>query len=176
MLDKLITYIVWWYKTVYQVLSVAWTNRITTRRDSDSVILVHTMGIYFEIESRRGEEREREREKHFFLERFIEHVTRYFLFTVSLQKMRGKPPRKYWQCKKDYSFLFYNQLPYIAFIQNIFRVSIIFHFSRVLLELIYFYLIFGVLTPLSAISWRPVLVVEEAGVPGENHRPWASNW
>jgi hypothetical protein len=28
----------------------------------------------------------------------------------------------------------------------------------------------------SAISWRPVLVVEEAGVLGENHRPWASNW
>jgi hypothetical protein len=26
------------------------------------------------------------------------------------------------------------------------------------------------------ISWRPVLVVEEAGVPRENHRPWASNW
>jgi hypothetical protein len=29
---------------------------------------------------------------------------------------------------------------------------------------------------ISAISCRPVLVVEEAGVPGENHRPWASNW
>ena len=29
---------------------------------------------------------------------------------------------------------------------------------------------------ISAISWGPVLVVEEAGVPGENHRPWASNW
>jgi len=29
---------------------------------------------------------------------------------------------------------------------------------------------------ISAISWRPVLMVEEAGVPGENHRPWASNW
>jgi endo-1,4-beta-mannosidase len=28
----------------------------------------------------------------------------------------------------------------------------------------------------SAISWQPVLVVEETGVPGENHRPWASNW
>jgi hypothetical protein len=26
------------------------------------------------------------------------------------------------------------------------------------------------------ISWRPVLVVEEAGVPGENHQPWASSW
>jgi hypothetical protein len=31
-------------------------------------------------------------------------------------------------------------------------------------------------TNISAISWRPVLVVEEARVPGENHRPWASNW
>jgi len=29
---------------------------------------------------------------------------------------------------------------------------------------------------ISAISWRPVLLVEEADVPGENHRPWASNW
>jgi hypothetical protein len=29
---------------------------------------------------------------------------------------------------------------------------------------------------ISVISWRPVVVVEEAGVPGENHRPWASNW
>jgi hypothetical protein len=29
---------------------------------------------------------------------------------------------------------------------------------------------------ISAISWRPVLVVEEARVSGENHRPWASNW
>ena len=29
---------------------------------------------------------------------------------------------------------------------------------------------------ISAISWRPVLVVEEAGVPGENHRPWTINW
>ena len=28
---------------------------------------------------------------------------------------------------------------------------------------------------ISAISWRPVLVVKETGVPGENHRPWASN-
>jgi len=25
---------------------------------------------------------------------------------------------------------------------------------------------------ISAISWRPVLVMVEAGVPGENHRPW----
>ena len=29
---------------------------------------------------------------------------------------------------------------------------------------------------ISAISWLQVLVVEEATVPGENHRPWASNW
>jgi hypothetical protein len=30
-------------------------------------------------------------------------------------------------------------------------------------------LIFWYLMPLSAISWQPVLVVEEAGVPGEYH-------
>ena len=29
---------------------------------------------------------------------------------------------------------------------------------------------------ISAISWPPVLVVEEARVPGENHRPWVNNW
>jgi len=29
---------------------------------------------------------------------------------------------------------------------------------------------------ISAISWQPVLVVEEAGVPGEIQRSWASNW
>jgi predicted component of type VI protein secretion system len=29
---------------------------------------------------------------------------------------------------------------------------------------------------ISAISWRTVLVVEETGVPEDNHRPWASNW
>jgi hypothetical protein len=29
---------------------------------------------------------------------------------------------------------------------------------------------------ISTISWRPVLVVEEAGVSGESHRPWESNW
>jgi len=29
---------------------------------------------------------------------------------------------------------------------------------------------------ISAISWPPVLVVEEAEVPRENNRQWASNW
>jgi len=28
---------------------------------------------------------------------------------------------------------------------------------------------------IAAISWQPVLVVEEAGVTEENHEPWASN-
>jgi hypothetical protein len=39
---------------------------------------------------------------------------------------------------------------------------------------------FGVLNAtfsnISAISWRPVLLVEEVGVSGENHRQWTSNW
>jgi hypothetical protein len=36
MLNKLITYTVCLYKTLYQVLPVVWTNRITTRRYRDS--------------------------------------------------------------------------------------------------------------------------------------------
>ena len=28
---------------------------------------------------------------------------------------------------------------------------------------------------ISVISWRPVLLVEETGVPGENHRPAVTN-
>ena len=42
--------------------------------------------------------------------------------------------------------------------------------------LIWFIVFNATLRNISAISWWPVLVVEEAGVPGENHRPWASNW
>jgi hypothetical protein len=34
----------------------------------------------------------------------------------------------------------------------------------------------GPFSNISAISWRPVVVVEEARAPGENDRPWASNW
>jgi hypothetical protein len=46
------------------------------------------------------------------------------------------------------------------------------------LDLIYFlFLVFNAtFSNISAISWRPVLMVEEGGVPGENHRPSASNW
>jgi hypothetical protein len=37
---------------------------------------------------------------------------------------------------------------------------------------IYLFLVFNTtFSNISAISWRPVLVVEEAGVSGENHRP-----
>jgi hypothetical protein len=38
----------------------------------------------------------------------------------------------------------------------------------------------GIIRPVVSVSYimatGPVLVVEEAGVPGENHRPWVSNW
>ena len=40
-----------------------------------------------------------------------------------------------------------------------------------------FFLVFNAtFRSISAISWRPILVVEEARVPGESHRPWVSNW
>jgi hypothetical protein len=39
--------------------------------------------------------------------------------------------------------------------------------------LIDFFVFNATFSNISAISWRPVLVVEESG---EIHRPWASNW
>ena len=44
-----------------------------------------------------------------------------------------------------------------------------------MIDFIYFWCFNATFSNISAVSWRPVLVVEEAGVPGENHRPWASN-
>jgi hypothetical protein len=43
-------------------------------------------------------------------------------------------------------------------------------------DLIDFWYFNATFSNISAISWQPVLVVEEVGVPGENHRPWASIW
>ena len=52
--------------------------------------------------------------------------------------------------------------------------------THIILALLWFWFDFwyfnSTFSNISTISWRPVLVVEEAGVPGENHRPWASNW
>ena len=48
--------------------------------------------------------------------------------------------------------------------------------SSMVIRLIDFLCFNATLSNISAISWRPVLVVEEAGVLGGNHRPWASNW
>ena len=42
--------------------------------------------------------------------------------------------------------------------------------------LIWFIVFNTTFSNISDISLRPVLVVEEARVPGENHRPWESNW
>ena len=58
--------------------------------------------------------------------------------------------------------------------------SYIMHFHILIIAIFIHRLLFGFLflcfSNISAISWRPVLVVEEAGVPGENHRPWTRNW
>ena len=45
-----------------------------------------------------------------------------------------------------------------------------------LMILIWFLVFNATFRNIPAMSWRPVLVVEETGIPGENHRPWAINW
>jgi hypothetical protein len=60
--------------------------------------------------------------------------------------------------------------------------SLVFCLFMVVCDLLFIYLLIYLLcfnatfSNNLAISWQPVLVVEEAGVPGENHRLWASNW
>jgi hypothetical protein len=56
------------------------------------------------------------------------------------------------------------------------RLIVLFFFAPLIYEFILFLVLSATFSNISAISCRPVLVVEEAGVPGENHRPWASNW
>ena len=69
--------------------------------------------------------------------------------------------------------LFFLVLKGLSFDHNLFS-----YFRSLLLtiDLIRFLVFNATFSSISAISWQPVLVVEEAGVPGENHRPWASNW
>ena len=51
------------------------------------------------------------------------------------------------------------------------------NFLNIELLLVGWFMVFNaVFNNISVISRQPVLVVEEAGLPGDNHRPWASNW
>jgi len=49
-------------------------------------------------------------------------------------------------------------------------------FNEMMMMIDWFIVFNDTFSNISAISWWPVLVVEEAGVLGENHRPWGSNW
>ena len=61
-------------------------------------------------------------------------------------------------------------------LSNLWITQLILHISIIRFDLIWLSVLNVTFSNISAISWRPVLVVEEAGVPGENHRPWASKW
>ena len=47
-------------------------------------------------------------------------------------------------------------------------------FPKMIFILIWFIVFNVTFSNISAITWRPDLVVAKAGVPGENHRPWAA--
>jgi hypothetical protein len=58
----------------------------------------------------------------------------------------------------------------------IFYISYTRHIKHVFDGLVWFMVFNATFKNISVISWRPVLLVEETRVPGENHRPVASNW
>ena len=55
-------------------------------------------------------------------------------------------------------------------------IFLVFYAVLIWFDLSWFIVLNATFSNILAISWLPVLVVGEAGVPGENHRPWASNW
>jgi hypothetical protein len=51
-----------------------------------------------------------------------------------------------------------------------------FIFIGVIVGLVWFMVFNATFNNISVILWRSVLLVEETGVPGENHRPVVSHW
>ena len=70
-----------------------------------------------------------------------------------------------------------NMMSYCHHLVSVVFNLLLFLWNHRIWEFEFEFLVFNVtFINISAISWWPILVVEEAGVPGENHRPWASNW
>jgi hypothetical protein len=63
---------------------------------------------------------------------------------------------------------------WIFFNRYLYRQVIIF-FQKIC-GLVWFMVFNATFNNISVISWRSVLLVEEDGVPGENHRPFESHW
>ena len=78
-------------------------------------------------------------------------------------------------CSRGFLFIVLQSLLFnFKWIVKLFRYR--FFFESYIIDLIWFLVLNGTFSNISAISWWPVLLVEEAGVPGENHRPWVRNW
>jgi hypothetical protein len=76
-----------------------------------------------------------------------------------------------------YCFSFLLQVLYVKYTVIITNCTYILIKGTYTFWLIDGFLVFNAtFTNISAISRRPVLVVEGAGVPGENHRSWTSIW
>jgi len=70
-----------------------------------------------------------------------------------------------------------NTMSYCHHLVSVVFNLLLFLWNHRIWEFEFVFLVFNVtFSNISAISWWPILVVEEARVPGENHRPWASNW
>ena len=66
-----------------------------------------------------------------------------------------------------------NMMSYCHHLVSVVFNRLLFLWNHRIWEFEFEFLVFNVtFSNISAISWWQILVVEEAGVPGENHRPW----
>jgi hypothetical protein len=76
-------------------------------------------------------------------------------------------------CKKYKNMAEFTKYNLVTYNQMVIHIILLISFRQgIFLRFDWFLVFNATFSNISAISWRPVLVVEEAGVPGENHRPW----
>jgi hypothetical protein len=80
---------------------------------------------------------------------------------------------KYFQSSQWLNFIMTIHTNFLSIVVlNKFKIFWLFGHRRNRFDLIWFLVFNATFSNISAILWRPVLVVEESGVPRENHRPW----
>jgi cell division septal protein FtsQ len=111
---------------------------------------------------------------------YIYYVGRYVTLCVASSKIRthNVSGDKHWlhSYKSNYHTITTATAPRNKYITGIFlkvvlsTITLTLHLFLTILFDFWFLVFNATFSNISAISWRPVLVLEEAGVPGENHR------
>jgi hypothetical protein len=90
---------------------------------------------------------------------------------------RGLPPYHCFVCGKQHSVPHVIIDPKIKYKKSILLPTLFYTFLHKMMYMLVWFMVFNTTSNnISLISWWSVLLVEETGVPRENHQPAASHW